>query len=318
MSSPHPIAKEIPSNPKGRDFVMGDLHGSYPALERLLNKVGFEENKDRIICVGDLVNKGPDSLGCLKLLEKPWFHSALGNHDEAACHALQIHFESHKNLSREKDPYEYLAARGGLWLCKEIAKSTQDKSMEAQLFTSYQLLKKTPRILKVGNQKDRYHVVHGALAQPTSWTGLGLLNDQQVNALVWNESQPTKKEFAFLLNPYDFTETEILSNMLRDNPKQAEKLASLLPKQEKLSTTFCGHRTFSQPTFFLSHYHIDTGAGKIKTHKDKRRLTLINPFSKEIHQVKAHSKVLPENPKKTIKILRKELPHKPPEIMEMD
>lgn len=35
-----------------------------------------------MLSVGDLVDRGPDSIGCLKLLEAPWFHAVMGNHEQ--------------------------------------------------------------------------------------------------------------------------------------------------------------------------------------------------------------------------------------------
>jgi serine/threonine protein phosphatase 1 len=33
----------------------------------------FDPYKDLLICVGDLIDRGPDSLQCLQLLKRPWF-----------------------------------------------------------------------------------------------------------------------------------------------------------------------------------------------------------------------------------------------------
>lgn len=71
----------LSANPQGRDFVVGDLHGCRELLDETLAKVSFDLDKDRLFCTGDLVDRGPDSEGCLDLLKEPWFHSVLGNHD---------------------------------------------------------------------------------------------------------------------------------------------------------------------------------------------------------------------------------------------
>ncbi|WP_290649919.1 metallophosphoesterase [Aquisalimonas sp.] len=72
-------------NTAGRDIAVGDLHGMRPLLEKELERIDFDPEVDRLICVGDLVDRGPDSMGSLRLLEEPWFHSVLGNHDFAAA-----------------------------------------------------------------------------------------------------------------------------------------------------------------------------------------------------------------------------------------
>ena len=63
-----------------RTIVVGDVHGCLWELERLLKKVGFEKG-DRLVMVGDLVAKGPDSQGVLELLREREALAVLGNHD---------------------------------------------------------------------------------------------------------------------------------------------------------------------------------------------------------------------------------------------
>ena len=41
-----------------RTIVVGDLHGCYDELMELLESVSFTAD-DRVVCVGDLVTKGP-------------------------------------------------------------------------------------------------------------------------------------------------------------------------------------------------------------------------------------------------------------------
>ncbi len=64
-------------------YAVGDIQGCYEPLARLLDKVNFDTNKDTLLCVGDLVNRGPKSLETLRLLKsfKNQCVSVLGNHD---------------------------------------------------------------------------------------------------------------------------------------------------------------------------------------------------------------------------------------------
>ena len=80
--------KHIKVNTDGRDFVMGDLHGCYEVMMKALKKINFDKEKDRILSVGDLVDRGPDSLKCLKLLREPWFFCVRGNHEDMMINAL--------------------------------------------------------------------------------------------------------------------------------------------------------------------------------------------------------------------------------------
>jgi bis(5'-nucleosyl)-tetraphosphatase (symmetrical) len=65
------------------NYLIGDVQGCCDALDRLLAKIGFSPSRDRIYVLGDLVNRGPQSLETLRRLRG--FGAAatclLGNHD---------------------------------------------------------------------------------------------------------------------------------------------------------------------------------------------------------------------------------------------
>ena len=57
-------------------------------LKEKLHEVGFEKSKDLLISVGDLIDRGEDSLACLRLIEEPWFTCVMGNHEKMAFDAV--------------------------------------------------------------------------------------------------------------------------------------------------------------------------------------------------------------------------------------
>ena len=59
--------------------IFSDIHGNYQALKAIFNKIG--NTYDEIIFLGDAIDIGPDSLECVKMLQKNNVKFVLGNHD---------------------------------------------------------------------------------------------------------------------------------------------------------------------------------------------------------------------------------------------
>jgi bis(5'-nucleosyl)-tetraphosphatase (symmetrical) len=64
-------------------YLVGDLQGCCDAFERLLAEIGFSPSRDSLTVLGDLVNRGPQSLAVLRRMRAlgPAADALLGNHD---------------------------------------------------------------------------------------------------------------------------------------------------------------------------------------------------------------------------------------------
>lgn len=65
-----------------RKFIVGDIHGCLDLFNEVLEVTEFDFNNDIMYSVGDLIDRGPDSMKCLRLLKEPWFHAVRGNHED--------------------------------------------------------------------------------------------------------------------------------------------------------------------------------------------------------------------------------------------
>lgn len=232
----------LPANPRGRDFIVGDLHGCLPQLDHCLAAVAFEPMHDRLFSVGDLVDRGPDSLGVLRLIEKPWFHYVLGNHDADLLETL----ESWSDRRARVAPYSDL-----FWI-----DSLSDEDY-AELVHLSKKLREAPLVIEVGEGKERFALCHADRSKAFHHQQCDLviladddlhgeIDENQRSSLLWSrglwremarkkQAGPSVQSHPF----YDAVQPSIEPGVL---------------------ITFVGHSVTAKPTLYRSHLFIDTGA----------------------------------------------------------
>lgn len=85
-------------------YAIGDVQGCFESLQCLLQKIQFDPQLDRLWLVGDLINRGPDSLATLRFLYslRDSIEFVLGNHD--------LHFLAVAHGLRRQNPSDTLNA----------------------------------------------------------------------------------------------------------------------------------------------------------------------------------------------------------------
>ena len=88
-------------------YAVGDIQGCYDPLRRLLDKLNFDPQQDELWVVGDMVNRGPQSLATVRFLKglNDRWTAVLGNHD---LHLLAV--ASGVRQTKDKDTLAELLA----------------------------------------------------------------------------------------------------------------------------------------------------------------------------------------------------------------
>jgi hypothetical protein len=103
--------KYVEQNDLGNDYLVGDIHGHYNELSIELRRVGFNKDNDRLFLLGDIIDRGEDSIKCIELLIQKSFFTIEGNHER-----LLLDFYSDPVFNQKK-----LELCGGQWAIKYSA-----------------------------------------------------------------------------------------------------------------------------------------------------------------------------------------------------
>lgn len=66
----------------GRTLVVGDVHGCLGELDELLRVAEYRRDADRLVFLGDLLDRGPDPVGVVRRVRELGAECVMGNHEE--------------------------------------------------------------------------------------------------------------------------------------------------------------------------------------------------------------------------------------------
>ncbi len=64
-----------------RTIFVGDIHGCIDEFNELLIKLNYDPNSDRLILLGDLIDRGPDSVAVVRKAREMKLECVMGNHE---------------------------------------------------------------------------------------------------------------------------------------------------------------------------------------------------------------------------------------------
>ena len=208
----------------GRDFVVGDVHGEFGALEAVLVEVDFTLGRDRLFALGDLVDRGPRSADALAWLESARIAlSVRGNHEEMLLGRIRL---------AENHPGEH---RWGMhsWFPRDVARSDWGRWKK--------MLRALPIAVSVATAHGAVGLVHAA---PTTrhWdTMLGHLaaGDPDTMSLATSSSARAR----------------------HDTRRAGFEGVPVEGRIDGVRAVLTGHAVGAEPFTTANVWHIDTGAG---------------------------------------------------------
>lgn len=259
----NPIQR-FPPNLKGRDFVIGDLHGALGCFENLLKNLNFDPTVDRMFSVTDLVDRGPESLKCLRLLKNDWFHGVLANHEQMLLEAFEGGYMG-----------QFWLQNGGYWGYTayedyKASKRTYSNELDRPtphpdshlLWEMLDVIRELPFIITVEMPDGKlYHIIHAELPPGHLITDAELSSPGKVMELAKIQSHDGDY---FIWGRFLFAQFH--GKQLNEHTEQkikrtvAHQFAKGSMFNDKLSHIISGHTIVQRPMTILGQTNIDTKA----------------------------------------------------------
>ncbi len=235
--------KVLPGNTRGSDFITGDVHGSINAFKESVKKLG---KHDRLMIVGDLTDRGEDSMAVLDTIieinrKTPGKINAIrGNHEDMLLKYLEMRLLMHERSEWGEEPseaelkqYQSVVAKyrknGGGWMIDNDNIPIE----KLKLYRDY--IASLPYIVHVDDENP-YHIVHADM--PFS-------DDELVARIKKNQLTLSEEEIEYA------TWARLSSGHVRI--KEVGRTANSIP-------VYCGHTILEGMRIISNSINLDVGS----------------------------------------------------------
>ena len=165
----NPIQVKVHFDANKRVFVIGDLDADLAKFEQALKSVNFDKNHDVLFSLGDVIDRGADSVKLIKRFIELGVYMSLGNHEHMLLESL---------LTHDKDYFSLWVKKGGRWHI-----DTSDEELE--FVCNY--LRNRPLSYLLDYRGAKIGLSHTV---SHNWNWLVSANDKQlaVSALLWERT----------------------------------------------------------------------------------------------------------------------------------
>ncbi|EGE4657848.1 protein-serine/threonine phosphatase [Salmonella bongori serovar 48:i:- str. 94-0708] len=171
MMQPEEIYHRIEGKDWRHIWVVGDIHGCFSMLMGRLRACRFDPKQDLLVSVGDIIDRGPDSLRCLALLRESWIAAVRGNHEQMALDA------------RASSQSALWLMNGGDW----VTRLTAEQRVQAE--SLFVLCQQLPWIMEICCRENTHVIAHADYpAQTYQWQ-----KKVDLHQVLWNRERLMNK-----------------------------------------------------------------------------------------------------------------------------
>lgn len=254
--------KTFGPNLVGRDFAIGDLHGAMKSFQNLCRELHIDPTKDRVFSASDLVDRGDNSLECLRLMREDFFHNVLANHEQMMIEAF------HGGIMGR-----YWLQNGGWWGAEALQQFRAKAAGQphvitddmADLYDLVNLADDLPFLITINHKSGKkFHILHAELPPRLSGhvTDAELADEECVRELAMTQSGDGDA-FLWARSLFqDFSRTTISKEIVvkRIKMMRGGKTRFLEQFNDERSHIISGHSIVKHPLTLIGQTNIDTCA----------------------------------------------------------
>jgi len=264
-----PILKRIKS---GSTLVIGDIHGDFNILKSIIDGFTKNDHINHLIFLGDIVDRGSQSIGCLNLLYAliikypDRVHIVRGNHEAISVNSR----------------YGFLTDIRNFYETSEIEQNTSNNSFP-ELYVNFNRSFGTMPLALI-HEEFRYFFVHGGIPiEPISLKEINdlptadlLLSNPTIKQMLWNDPREGVEKYSYSIRGdgiYIYGQ-EVLDNFLKKN-----NLKMIIRAHEVIPDGYIYLFNKKLLSLFTSEDFYQGVSGKIAKITDKGKIKIFHPLT---------------------------------------
>jgi len=218
-------------------FIVGDIHGRYSMLKNVLYHSGYEDERDYVFAVGDLIDRGDENLQVVQFFTShPRRFSVRGNHED---------------MMLDQFSREMWVQNGGYETLMELHNNFYDEEwLKDQL-------RHLPYIIDVTTRKGEFRVVHAEI--PCHITEKEFQKEVLMQSThIWETLLWSRKNSVIFRDRQFLKDDDPRTNIVEKMESMMGEINNSLENNHEI-LCFCGHTPVRDPVILPNKINLDLG-----------------------------------------------------------